>query len=495
MRLISQYRARFGALAEKAFSGDGLKASVFRGGAWLGTGMFAEQVVRFGRNMLLARLLAPAAFGTMAIAVSATSIIHTMADIGVRDAVIQNPKGADPEYVNASWWMSFGRALFLAVVLCLLSPWIAKFYGNPELGPLFRVCALGLLLDGSVSTRLYVAVKEMRFRTAAIVTHGGGLCGVVFTVCLSYYIRDVWALAIGYAGENAACCILSYVLCPFRPRLKWCGAAVRDLMSFSRRMVGLSLLNLIFARTDVFVLGKFRTAAELGVYTMAVYLVQTPTSFVMNFLGRTILPALSRVQGDKARMNRILLNVMSLLTTLGIPATVFVFFCGQSLLTLVYGHGYSSSAGSFVVATVVALLNLLNGQITSVFYAMGRPDLHRGCVAIMAGVMLLLIYPSVAHFGVVGGQLASLAAVAVGFSFQAVRVHDITGLDLSQRSQALMRTIGVSLCIPAACLGLRWLSVSRQPLGNVVIGASGCLAAYSIVVLLLFRRKQWSTVA
>jgi len=494
MRLISRYRARFIALAGNALSGDSLKSSVFRGGAWLGTGMFAEQAARFGRNMLLARLLAPAAFGTMAIALSATSIIQTMADLGVRDAVIQNPRGAEAEYVNASWWISMGRALLLAVALCLLSPWIANFYGNPELGPLFRVCALGLLLSGSTSPGLSVAIKQMKFRKVAIVTHGGGLCGVVFTVCLSFYIRDVWALAIGYAGESAACSILSFVLCPFRPRLKWCGAAARDLTSFSKRMIGLSLLNLIFARTDIFVLGKLRTAAELGLYTMAVNLVQTPTSFAMNLLGRTILPALSHVQDNVARMNRVLLTVMSLLMAVGIPALVFVLFCGRPLLTLVYGHRYSTAAGPFVVATAVALVNLLNGQITSVFSAIGRPNLHRWCVAIMAGVMLFLIYPMIAHFGVVGGQLAALVAVVVGFLFQAMRVHEITGLDLSQHRGVLIRAIAVSVCVPAACLGLRWLSVSRQPLGSVVIGASGCLVAYSITAFLLVRQRPWTTV-
>ena len=68
--------------------GQSLKAKVFRGGVWLGGGSFIEQVIRFGRNMLLARVLAPSAFGTMAIVVSAAAIFHTIAEIGVREALI-----------------------------------------------------------------------------------------------------------------------------------------------------------------------------------------------------------------------------------------------------------------------------------------------------------------------------------------------------------------------------------------------------------------------
>jgi O-antigen/teichoic acid export membrane protein len=485
------------ALFEKAmkatgsiFSGESLKASVFRGGMWLGTGLFTEQVVRFGRNMLLARLLAPAAFGTMAIVASATSIIHTMMDIGVRDAIIQNPRGGEDEYVNAAWWMSIGRAASFWMILCILAPWIAKFYGNPELSPLFRVCATGLLFDGAMSARVYVAIKEMKFRKWAIINHLGGIGGVLFTIALSYYIRDVWALVIGYAAESAARCTLSYFICPFLPALRWSRAAARELWSFSKRMFGLSLLNLIFARTDVFVLAKLNSAAELGLYTMAVYLVQTPVSFIMNLLGQTILPAFARVQEDKARMNRILLQVTSAIVLVGMPAIVFAFFCGHSLLTLAYGHRYAAAAGPFIVASAVALLNLLNGQITSIFFATGRPNLHRVCIIVMAATMVILIYPFVRYFGIIGGQFACLAAVTAGLLFQVVRVHRLTGLSLSNYGGIFLIAGAVSLSVVAVCLGSRSLALAAQPLPNVIFGGVGCLLAYAVTAAVFLRRRE-----
>ena len=69
---------------EAALTGDGLKAKVFRGGAWLGAGSSLEQVIRFVRNMILTRLLAPEAFGTMAIVLSASSVVQTIMDVGVK---------------------------------------------------------------------------------------------------------------------------------------------------------------------------------------------------------------------------------------------------------------------------------------------------------------------------------------------------------------------------------------------------------------------------
>jgi O-antigen/teichoic acid export membrane protein len=75
------------------FLGKSLKAGVLRGGVWLGGGSVVEQMLRFGRNIILVRLLAPTAFGTMAIALSSASLVDALADVGVSTAVIRNPRG------------------------------------------------------------------------------------------------------------------------------------------------------------------------------------------------------------------------------------------------------------------------------------------------------------------------------------------------------------------------------------------------------------------
>src|ERR1019366_5907257 len=75
-------------------------------------------------------------------------------------------------------------------------------------------------------------------------------------VALSFFLRDVWALAIGFGSENAFRCLLSYILYPGLPSLGWENHAIRDLYRFSKQAFGLSFLNLIFSRTDIFVLGK-----------------------------------------------------------------------------------------------------------------------------------------------------------------------------------------------------------------------------------------------
>jgi lipopolysaccharide exporter len=397
--------------------GEGLKGRVLRGGMWLGGASFIEQTIRFGRNMLLTRLLAPEAFGIMAIVQSATTMIQMTVDVGAREALIQNPRGGEDSHVTAAWWMTVGRSSFIYSLIYILAPVIAKFYGNPELVVLARVVSLSIIFDGLISPRAFIAMKNMKFWKWAAVNNGGGVLGVITTIILGLYMRDVWALAIGFCSENAARCVLSYVICPYRPRLPHF-EAIRDLLRFSKGLVGLVLLNMLFTRSDVFVLGKLYSAAELGLYSMAVYLIQTPSGFLINVMNQTLLPALSRVQDDDARMNRILLQTTSATVWLGLPAVVFVVFCGRSLLTIAYGHRYSAASVALGFACCAALLNILNNQITQAFYAKGLPQLHRRSVASMAALVVLLVYPLAKIFGLWGAQLACLIAIIVGYALQ-----------------------------------------------------------------------------
>jgi O-antigen/teichoic acid export membrane protein len=478
---------------ESVIVGDGLKAKVIRGGAWLGGGNVAEQAARFGRNMILTRILAPEAFGAMAIVLSATSVIQSFTDIGVQEGLIQNRKGGQREYVDAAWWLGVARALSLAATLFVVAPWVARFYGNNELTPLLRLASVAIVLGGAVSPRMYVAVKEMKFRKLAGVSNLGGICGVVITIVLSFLIRDVWALMIGYCAESAARCVLSYVLCPYVPSMKWNKEATSDLLRFSKGLFGLSFLNLIFARADIFVLAKLCSPTALGLYTMAIYLVQTPVNFIMNMLGQTLMPALSQIQTDSRRTNKILIQVSSTIVMLGLPALAFVFFCGRSLLTLAYGSSYAAVNGALVLASAVALVNLLNGQITTVFYARGLPHLHRLSVGAMAVSMMIAIYPLAVWLGPMGGQAAALLAVIVGYLVQLARVRGVTGLSVARYCNSFPVALLISLTVVVLSLGSRFFAVLDRPGANLVVGIAGCVVAY-IIAAAAFLRQQKSLV-
>ena len=486
MRVYSQLKVA----ANRALLGEGLRAKATRGGAWLGSGSLVEQVSRFARNMLLTRLLAPSAFGSMAIVMSSSSLVASMSDVGVWQAVIQSPRGGEDGYLNAAWWFGMARAICIYVMVFAAAPWIAHFYGNVELAALLRVALLGTLLDGMMSPRAKLAQKEMKFGRLAVINNGGAICGVILTIVLSFVLRDVWALAIGYCGENAFRCLFSYVLCPGLPSFVLDRHAFQDLMKFSKGMVGLSFLNLIFARTDIFVLGKLYSPAALGIYTMAVYLIQTPSGFVINMLSATLLPALSHVQAAKERLNRILEEVTSWVILLGLPVVAMIWLCSSSLLTVIYGVRYAAGAGALALAAGVALLNTLNALVTTLFFATGHPALHRRAVAASAIIMLITIYPACKYLGLVGGQAAALLAISASYLLQVMRTRGITSLSVLRYGKAIVPATLMSAGILIAGLGARYIGLGIRPFANIAIAATACIIAYILCVPVFVRIRE-----
>ena len=475
---------------DRLLAGGTLRAKVMRGGVLLGSGSMVEQASRFARNMILTRLLAPSAFGAMAIVMSSSAIVGSLTEVGLKAAVIQNSRGGEKAYLDAGWWMAMGRAVSTYVIIFSLAPWVAHFYGNTELSALLRMALLSVLFEGAMSPRSILPQKEMKFGRWTAISNGGAIAGVVLTVVLSFYLRDVWALAIGVCSENAFRCILSYILCPGLPSLGWDGHVVRDLYRYSKGVFGLSFLNLIFSRTDIFVLGKLYSATALGLYSMAVYLVQTPSVFLTAMLVQTLFPSFAHVQDDKERINRILVEVTSWGILLGLPGVVVIYFCAPSLLTVIYGARYVAAAGPLAVAATVVFLNVLNALITIVFTGMGLPALHRRAVAASAVVMLIAIYPACKLLGVVGGQVAALMAIIVSYVLQVMRMRALTGLDLVRYGKAFVPAALVSGGILGAGLSARFLGLKPRPLANIALGAGACVIAYALCVPAFLKIKQ-----
>ena len=479
MNLARSYD-RFKVVIDGLLLSDGLRARTMRGGAWLGAGSVAEQAVRFARNMLLARLLAPGAFGTMAIVMSSASVVDTLTDVGMKAAIIQNPRGGEEAYLNASWWLGMGRAAFSYATIFAVAPWIARFYGRPELTGLLRVALLGALLSGAMSPRTILTQREMTFARWAAITNGGGICGVILTVILSFFVRDVWALAIGYCGEEAFRCVLSFVLCPGLPSRHVDWRAARELLTFSRQILGLSFLNVIVGRADIFVLARLYSSAVLGLYAMGVSLVATPAGFFINVLGQGLMPALSSVQKDLDRVNRILVEVTSWLILLGLPAAVSICLCAPRLLTIVYGPRYVAAVGPLSIASAVALLGVLYHATTCVLYAKGTPAVHRHAVAATAATMLVAIYPACKIMGPIGGQVAALVAIMGGYLFQLARLRAVTGLNLLRYGGAFVRPALGSAGMVAVVLGIRRLGLATTPAVDVTFCVGSCIVVYAI---------------
>ncbi len=482
------------ALRERILSyikGGGLKARAARGGLWLGTGNGVEHALRFARNMILTRILAPEALGLMAIISAVNAALESFAELGIREAVVQSPFGDQDTYLNSAWFLAFFRAIGLVAIGIVISPYVFDFYHIDYSPIILQISFLSILFDGLESAKAYLALKKMDYKKWVLIYQGGGICGTITTLLLVLFIQNVWALVIGFIVEAGMRCLISYILCPYVPRLKFNPVHTKALKDFSMGMFGLPIFYFIFIQADIFVLGKLCSKTDLGLYSMASSLAQAPAFLISVFINPIMMPAFSEISRDQDRIFRVLFKVTKLLCYIGFPMVLFGSLYGGKILSIVYGHLYGTVGIPFALILTATILRAGSAPITTIYFALGKPTLQRRFVIIRAALIVALIYPLASIFGLTGAALAGLLAMAASYFFQIFQVRKAIQLDVAGYFAILIK--GLLLSLPVLIIWALLPVIEAPLILNLLISAGICVSIYGLffgIFRKFFNNKQ-----
>ena len=454
-------------------------------------GSLVDNILRFVRNIILARLLAPDAFGLMATVIAIVAVMETFTSVGLRQSVIQNKKGADEDFLNVVWWFSSLRGLILYGIAYLAAPFISGFYKIPASTEILRIGSLVILLNGFISPRIHVLEKELGFKNWVILMQGSGIIGVIVGIVSAFFLRNVWALLLAYLTEAFLRVTMSFLLCPIKPQLKINKVYAYDIMRFSQRMFGLPFLILLYAQTDTFVIGKTLSFEALGMYTLAKSLSEAPSTFFSMAINPLILPVLSLIQDDKNRLRHTILYLTRITAIFGIPFFAFLITFAQPILSLAYGEIYKRVAIPFSILCVCAFFIILASLIMQMFFAIGQPNIQRTASIVRTIVFLLLIYPATKTFGLIGASLTVLIATSSSLAIQIICIHKLINLKWTEYLYSL--TTGVKLSSIIVIPGI-FINMLVQPNSMIAIsiGVLFWLVSLSIGVnILSLSRIPW----
>lgn len=456
-----------------------------RAGTILTVGSLLENGLRFIRNIILARLLAPEAFGLMAVVLASVAVVEAFSEVGLRQSVIQNRNGAEEGFLNITWWISSARGLFLFAIGYLVAPFICDFYGKPESVLIIRTGYLAILFNGFLSPKIHVLEKEMRFRNWVFLMQGSGVLGVIITIISAFIFKNVWALVSGYVAESCIRLLLSFVFFPIKPRLNLNRVFLNDIINFSRRMFGLPILTMIFHQADIFVIGKVMSMGQLGIYSLALNLATMPSSFLLKIINPIVLPVLSSMQDDQNKTKTSLLTLTRCSAIFGIPLVSFLFIFSEPILSIVYGRQYGTAALPFGILCIASLILVSSSFIMNMYIARGQPNIQRSASFARTVFYIIIIYPAVKHFGVTGAAVSILLAMGLLISFQLVQLKKI--LDISYREYMGSWAEGFAMCPVVVIPGILLISLtSPHVIRDVFIGLLLCLTAWVLGIRKVF---------
>lgn len=332
-----------------------LRSRAVHSGAWIGAGFAVQKVLQLGSNLILTRLLFPEAFGLMALATVFLVGLAMFSDIGLKPAVIRDPRGDDPEFLNTAWTIQVARGLLLCVIGAAIAYPLSLIYEQPILFPLLAVLSTTAAISGFNSIGMATAERRLDFRTITMVQLAGQAVSIGLLVAIAYFWRSVWALVVANVIGTAVTVAIGYAVLPrHRHRLALDRESAKSLINFGRWILFSTLATYLGGEGLKAIQGGLLTPAEFGVLAIAYTIAGIPNDLATRLSGSLGLPVLAEVYRKAPHHASEVLHALRM-HTLAISILLFsgVAFSAEPVVQFLYDARYHA-AGQYLVPLSLA---------------------------------------------------------------------------------------------------------------------------------------------
>ena len=187
-----------------------------RGAARTFVAQMAKLVVQFGTQIVLARLIEPAAFGLVAMAMPLIGFINIFADLGLSQAIIQR-RDITRAQLNALFWVNVGFTVCLAAIVAALAPLAAAFYGEPRVAGIV-IALSGLLIASGLSLQhMALLSRNLQFGALAAIDIAGPVMASAVGIGAALAGMGYWSLVLMQVANTATLTLLCWVFDDWRP--------------------------------------------------------------------------------------------------------------------------------------------------------------------------------------------------------------------------------------------------------------------------------------
>lgn len=353
---------------------ESLKDKTVKGTFWSAADAFLGQGVTFLIGIVLARMLSPAEYGLIGIVLIFTIILSGVVDSGFPNALIRKKNATDDDY-NTMFITNMTMSIAMFLLLFLVAPLIAQFFGRQELIELCRVMGLILIIQALSITQTTILTKRIDFKTktkaSLISAVGSGILGIG----MAYAGFGVWALVGQQLSKTFLYTVVLWILVRWCPKLSFNKESFHYMWGFGWKLTVSGLLNNIWNQLYQVVVGKFYNPATLGQYTRSKEYANIFSSNLTAIIQRVSYPALAEVQNDTERMvvaYRKIIKVSMFITAI---CMIPLGAIAEPLIYCLIGPQWSEAASYLPLICLSMVLYPLHALNLNMLQIQGRSDI------------------------------------------------------------------------------------------------------------------------
>jgi lipopolysaccharide exporter len=276
-----------------------------------------------------------------------------------------------------------------------------------------QVLSLSVLLSAFCNIGTVYFKKELEFHKQFLYQISSKLLGIIVTIVIVLVYRSIWALVWGRLAATISTCAISYLVHPYRPRIHFEPAKAKELWQFGRWILFTSILSFIMTKGDDIFVGKYLGPAMLGLYLLAYKLSQAPATEITLVFSEVTFPAFSKLQDDLDRLRKAYLKVLHFTAFITVPLSGLIFILAPDFIHLFMTAEWYGVIPVMQILAVKGLLHSLRATMGPVWRGIGKPYLNLKLRLGHLAILVILIYPLTARWGIVGTAWAILASAIV----------------------------------------------------------------------------------
>ena len=318
------------------------RTSVVGGVIWKFAERILNQGVSFLVSLVLARLLTPEYYGTIALVLVFINLADVFVNSGFATSLIQK-KDADDTDFSTMFYCSLVCSVAIYGVFFFTAPFIASFYKNPALTLIVRIFALRVPLSVYFAIQSAWASRNMQFRVfffsgliAQIISGALGI-GMAFAGC------GVWALIAQYfAGTIVNTFVLCFMI-PWHPKMLFSFNRAKSLMKYGSRILAADFSGVFFNELRSLIIGRVYTESDLAFYNKGQQLPQLISSNLNTTIMTVLFPAIANKADDIKEVKAMARKSLQCLSYIVFPVLLGLAAVISPLIDILYTSKWQAS--------------------------------------------------------------------------------------------------------------------------------------------------------
>ena len=348
--------------------------TVFYNLMWRFAERVGAQMVAFIVSIVLARILDPVAYGTVALITVFTTILQVFVDSGLGNALIQK-KNADNVDFSTVFFTNIVFCTVLYALLFIGAPTIARFYGEMSIVAYIRVLGLTVLISGVKNVQQAYVSRHMLFKKFFFSTLGGTIIAGVVGVIMAVGGFGVWALVVQQVINLAIDTMILWLTVDWRPICIFSFARLKGLFSYGWKLLASALLDVCYTNICSLIIGKKYSTTDLAYYNQGEKFPKLIVTNINTSIDSVLLPAMSSEQDDKSRVKDMTRRSIKISTYIMAPLMMGLAFCGNSIVGAVLTDKWISSVFFMQIFCITYMFYPIHTANLNAIKAMGRSDL------------------------------------------------------------------------------------------------------------------------